>query len=414
MLPAQKEFHNDSAFKILGFLGGLGSGKSFALMMKLLKLSWQNKNFSGGLLSPSVEDFKRDMLPMFEECFASHGLQNLAYYHKQDKCFYFPWTSGKLYVFSGEKAIAGPNLAYCGINEPSLIKYERINEMMRRVRVKNAPVKQRCMAGTPEDIHGWLQDFIEEQTNLGNLRLIQAKTGENKFLDPEYVQHLKDTLDPAQFRLFAEGELIRIGSNLFYYSWTKENETDIELDPDMPLLINVDFNVGRMTATVAQKYMDGHKKIIVFCDELVLTDYNSDTYALVNAIKQKYDYLWKNRYLITCDFAGKARKTTGPSDVEVLKKAFGDDSVRYNITGNIRLRQRQILMNGLLHHHQILVNPKKCPTLRKDFLRVQQELDYTKKKVNEQLTHASDTADYLCDFEFDFNDRKRFNNYKAM
>ena len=413
-LPAQSLFHDDNNSNIVAFLAGLGSGKSFALMMKMLKLSWINRGYAGGLLSPSVEDFKKDMLPLFQECFDNHNLGHLCRYNRSDKAFWFPWSNKPLYVFSGEKPIAGPNLAYCGINEPSLIKEVRVNEMLRRVRIKGAPLLQRCMAGTPEDAHGWLQDFVEKHSETGRLRIIQGSTKDNIHLDPDYYEHLRETLDPQQFRVFAEGELIFIGSNLFYYSFTKEkNITDIELDVEMPLYVNVDFNVGMMCATTAQLYEKDGKKISVFCDEIKLTDHAADTYAMINAIKAKYDS-WKNRIIITCDFSGKARKTTGPSDVNVLKQAFGEDAVRYRSTGNIRMRKRQLLINGLLHHSQILINKQKCPTLYKDLMKVQQKEDFTKDKKNADLTHASDTMDYFIDQEYEFKDRNRFIEYRAM
>ena len=391
------------------------SGKSYGLMMKLLKLSWLNRGYAGGLLSPSVEDFKKDMLPLFQECFDNHNLSKYAYYHKQDKCFKFAWTSAPLYVFSAEKPIAGPNLAYCGINEPSLMKEVRVNEMLRRVRVKDAPFRQRTMAGTPEDLWGWLQDFVEKHQATGKLRIIQASTKENTNLDPEYYNHLKETLDPTQLRVFGDGELVFLGSNLFYYSFTREkNLTDIVLNKNAPLFVNVDFNVGMMVSTASQLYenADG-KKVSVFCDEIKLTDKAADTYAMVNAIKEKYDD-WQGRIMITCDFSGKARKTTGPSDVNVLRQAFGDDCVRYRASGNIRMRKRQLLINGLLHHAQILINKEKCPTLYKDIMKVQQKEDFSKDKKNADLTHASDTLDYFIDQEYEFQDRQRFTNYRAM
>ena len=267
-LPSQRTFHNDLETDVLIFAGGLGSGKSYALVQKLLHLSYINKGFAGGVLCPTVADFKRDILPLFEQTFAENGLQDVCRYKRGDTCFIFPWTDKPLYVFTGERPIAGPNLAYCGINEPSLIKEIRVNEMMRRVREKSAPVKQRAMAGTLEDHLGWLQDFIEQHEKSGKLRLVNASTAQNVHLDPEYYQHLKDTLDPLSFRLFAEGEMIRLGSNVFYYSFSQDNNLcKTEYDPNLQLFVNVDFNVGNMTAVCCQQYWDNKgNKITHFVD----------------------------------------------------------------------------------------------------------------------------------------------------
>ena len=409
-LPSQRTFHNDLETDVLIFAGGLGSGKSYALVQKLLHLSYINKGFAGGVLCPTVADFKRDILPLFEQTFAENGLQDVCRYKRGDTCFIFPWTDKPLYVFTGERPIAGPNLAYCGINEPSLIKEIRVNEMMRRVREKSAPVKQRAMAGTLEDHLGWLQDFIEQHEKSGKLRLVNASTAQNVHLDPEYYQHLKDTLDPLSFRLFAEGEMIRLGSNVFYYSFSQDNNLcKTEYDPNLQLFVNVDFNVGNMTAVCCQQYWDNKgNKITHFVDEICLKSDSADTFAMAEAIKARYpkslDWL-----MITCDASGKARKTTGPSDAQVLKQIFGEDAVRYKSAGNMRLRKRQILINGLFSHNRILINKEKCPTLVRDVSKVQQRIDdFTKDKKNPELTHASDAMDYYCTFEYELLNRNNF------
>ena len=59
--------------------GGYGGGKSYWLFMKLLKLSALNKEAAGGLLCPSLPEFKRDMLPMMLE-YLSANVPNARYY----------------------------------------------------------------------------------------------------------------------------------------------------------------------------------------------------------------------------------------------------------------------------------------------------------------------------------------------
>jgi hypothetical protein len=117
--------------------------------------------------------------------------------------------------------------------------------------------------------------------------------------------------------------------------------------------------------------------------------------------------------VITCDFSGKARKTTGPADVIVLRESFGHDAVRYAAKGNIRMRQRQILLNGLFAHRNILINSKKCPKLTRDVKKVTQKEDFTKDKSNPKLTHTSDTMDYYADQEYESGTSERFKDYKA-
>jgi hypothetical protein len=65
-------------------------------------------------------------------------------------------------------------------------------------------------------------------------------------------------------------------------------------------------------------------------------------------------------------------------------------------TVNPRLRDRQLLINGMMDHERIEVDPK-CKLLIRDFAKVKQnKIDFTKlKDKDEKLTHFSDGADYV-------------------
>lgn len=407
----QEEFHKDIVSPILMLCAGLGMGKTWALCQKALLLSYLNKDISGGLLCPSFPDYKKDILPTFEEIFEQNKIQDYCKINKSDKYIIFPWSKAPLYIHTAEKHIKGPNYGYGLVNEFSSIPLERIQELINRVRVKEAKYRQLNFVGTPEDVHGWLEEFIDKQEAAGLLRIIRGKTTDNEHLAPEYIEHLKATLDPLQFRLFAEGELIQLSTNRFYYAFKPDaHNTTIEFDPMRTIHVGLDFNVGNMHAVIGQVHEINRKKVMVFIDQIVLKDYGSDTKKMAEAIREKYyDYL--DQVLITCDFSGAARKTTGPSDVILLRQQGFE--VRYRSKGNVRLKKRQLLVNGLLSHGQILVNKEKCPILWKDMTKVLQKEDFTKDKTNPDLTHASDGLDYLIDFEFEIMDRQRFHHGKA-
>ena len=175
----QSEFHKDITTSFLMFNGGLGSGKTYGLCMKLIKLSHLNKNIPGGCLSPSFPMYKKDILPTFEEIIDKCGLSSYTKIHRTDHYIIFPWTNAPLYFFTAEKPIKGPNLGYGGINEHSSIPFERIQQFIQRIRVKDAKYRQLNLAGTPEDEYAWLDDFVEAHEKTGKLRIINGKTTDN-------------------------------------------------------------------------------------------------------------------------------------------------------------------------------------------------------------------------------------------
>lgn len=424
-LPAQEECYDDNDTETLFFSGGLGSGKTYYLCRKALKLSVLNKGYSGGLLVPAFSDFKKDIEPTFEDIFESIGMkENVHYwYHKTDKTYRFLWNPKPLYIFTAEKPIAGPNLAYCLVNEFSLIKYERIKEMLRRVRVKAAPHKQKCLAGTPEDVHGWLEEFVELQEELTKkndkaFKIVYADTSQNTFLDDSYRAHLEAMLDGQALKVFASGQIVKLHGDYFYYSFDRSKNVDdsIEYNNNQTIYVNMDFNVGRMASSFSHIAQDEFH----FFDEIFLKG-DSDTNAMALAVVNKYGHCgeYKTReeffgsygenirkklfshLVITCDAAGKSRSTNGMSNVDILEE-WGF-FVRYT-RSNPRLRDRQIMMNGLLDKGKIKINPR-CKVLIKDFNKVQQnQTNFEKIKDSDfNLTHMSDGADYFCHYELNFN-----------
>lgn len=401
-LPAQEIFFDDDTSKINMISAGLGSGKTHVLCRKMLKLSALNRGHPGAIMAPTFTDFRRDIKPEMEKILSQelnlrHGVH--WWYHGQYNEYRFVWNKYPLYVLSGENSIAGPNLAYCGINEYSLIKWERIQEMLRRVRVKEAPYRQRCMVGTPEDKFAWLEDFVElqkkeEEKKPGSFKLTFADTRENVHVDPEYRAHLEAMLDSQSLRVFASGEIVRIGGNYFYYTFTRErNVTDHwDHDPNLIVYANLDFNVGKMSTTFCHK-IGNHSH---YFDELYLEG-DSDTQKMGEAIAVRFG---TNNIVLTLDASAKNRKTSGMSDVQILQK-LGFKNIRFK-RHNPRFRERQLLICGRLERGLILFHPRMKRTI-KDMAKVMQLNNFEKDKSNLDLTHFSDTVDYYEDYEYSLN-----------
>ena len=404
-LPAQQEIYEDDITDTLMMSAGLGSGKSYVAVRKALKLSAINRNSEGGFLVPAYSDFRRDIQPLFKKILSEElGLQEgrMWGFHNTYKEYRFCWSKAPLYIFTAEKPIAGPNLSYCIINEFSLMEYERVNEMLRRVRAKNAKQSQRLMVGTPEDIYAWLPDFIDmmekiNKTTPNKFRKIHADTRENIFVDPNYRSHLEATLDAQSLQVYAQGHIVKIGGNYFYYSFNRSRHVSeaSAFIPDMVIHCGMDFNVDKFCVNFSHKI--GNKQY--FFDELTLREGKS-TYDMATAIKQRYPDHWQHRMIITCDASGNQRRTsalaTVMTDVAILKHE--GLNVRFK-TANPRLRERQMLINGMFEHDRILISPNCKETIR-DLSRVMQKSDYTKDPGSKnELGHMSDGLDYVLDFE---------------
>lgn len=399
MNPHQKEFAEDLSTKFLHLSSGYAGGKTYALCMKMLQLSALNAPYSGGIMAPSFRDLKRDVIPIFEDILSQNNLLPYYRFHKTDQYFQFAWTSGKLFLFSAENQLRGPNLAYFGINEATLIPAERYREAIGRVRVRGSKHPQIASVGTPEGTSNYMYDLFIDKP-MRNSRVIYGDTRDNAInLDPGYVQALEDSYDKTSLDAYLKGLWINMNGNQFYYSYDPAKNHDKQIVEDPMALVHcaLDFNVEHMTATLWHHFGD---QIIGF-DEIVL-DNNADTEKMTQALKAR-GYL-PGRTIIYPDPAGSARSTKGQPDHVILKKAGFDIKAR---TSQPRMRQRQLNVNNLLDKGKIIFNPDKLPTLKKDLEGVEQDpVKLDKVKDNPKLTHASDGLDYLCDILFEFSGKK--------
>lgn len=396
----QREFHYDDLHRFLHLSTGFGGGKTYALCMKALKLSKLNAPYHGGLVVPDFQEFKKDVLPEFENILQRN---NIPYrYHKTDHYFSFPWTKGLLYVVSADKPIRGPNWAYALINEVTLIPLEKYKEVIGRVRVKRAKLPQVCSVGTPEGYSSEYYDYF-----IGNphpkmadkLRIIYGSTDDNVAnLHEFYLDNLESAYDQKWIEAYRRGLWVNMAENLFYYSYDPRKNLDETIDREefSEFHVSMDFNVDPFCATVWG--YNGYELFGVECIELKgAQGYRTEN--MIEALKKR-GYTPANT-IIYPDPAGKARSTKGLPDVVILRNAGFEVRVKKAAPS---FRARQLNVNNLLDKGLIKIHPVRCKELKRDFEAVEQDvITLEKSKENQNLTHFSDGVDYMCDILFPFS-----------
>jgi hypothetical protein len=215
-------------------------------------------------------------------------------------------------MFSAENRLVGPNLAYAGINEMSSVPKARFYETIFRVRVKNAPCPQIVLVGTPQDEYQFIEEFVQDQEaqeakKPGSFKVIYASTTENIHIDEGYADILKSNLDERAQEVFLNGQIVRLGADYFYYAFQPSRDVSetAQYDPNLPIGVGMDFNVGRMSATLWQRHQDR-----TWCfDEIVILG-NSDTQQMCEALKARFPI---SKLILYPDASAKARKTSGRS-----------------------------------------------------------------------------------------------------
>ncbi len=410
----QLAFFKDKTTKYPMFQGGYGAGKSHVLWYWLVESSWINRGMPGALLSPSLPEFKRDMLEIIEE-FTQKYSPGTRYFEKGRYGAFvrFPWTRAPLYILSAETGrVKGPTLAYAGINEFSLIKKEMITHLaVGRLRAGRAKALQCGFVGTPEDEWLWLDEWVALQTKEKKIKIYRASTYDNPYNHVDYGRDLEINLGKKASQLYVYGHATRLDKPYFYWAYEpKLNDFAVTYDPDKRVEVGLDFNVGRMCASFWHVFdRQGLGKQIACFGELELTG-DSNTEKMGLALSDLFG-TEHHKIQITCDASGNARKTSSDrTDVQILRD-FGF-LVRCK-AGNPRVRESQKLCNAVLDTKRALINPKKAPKLKRDFLKVEQKEDFEMDKSKPELTHMGDGFRYIVEHEFPnfFNRNTRRDKY---
>lgn len=413
----QVDFHDDTISKFLHLNAGFGSGKSYGLAMKGIHLSQINKGLPGGCVVPTIADFKKDLLPIFEEILEVNRIRYR--YHQTDKWFQFPWSKGRMYVASAEKKIRGPNWAYALINEAGLIAHERYKETVGRVRIKGAPAPQIASSGTPEGIGNYLYEIFVETPMLGS-RIIYGDTRNNLLnLSDDYVTTLENSYDAVMLDAYLRGLFVNMNGSRFYYAYDPKRNDDPLIEPKegFETCVSLDYNVSPMVATLWQVVTLANKSGVPLLDpqgkpierarafDQIYIDDGADTQKMIRALKE---YEHENGFTLDLattvvfpDPAGKNRSTQGAPDNAQLREA--GFTVRAKLAAP-QFRKRQLAVCNLLAKGLIQLHPVKCKALKKDLEGVEQDkVTFEKIKTNPKLTHASDGMDYFVDLRFPFS-----------
>lgn len=411
----QALFHDDTESKFLHLSTGFGGGKSYGVVMKAIQLSRLNRDIPGGCVVPSIADFKKDLLPLFEEILEVNGIPYR--YHRTDKWFKFPWSKGKLYVASCEKKIRGPNWGYAVGNEITLCSHESYKEMIGRVRVKKAPCPQIATSGTPEGTSSWAYEIFVDNPMRGS-RIIFGDTRDNlENLNDQYIDMLESSYDEIMLDAYLRGLFVNMTGSRFYYAYdpkVNDNAT-IEQDEYAEVHVSLDYNVAPMVATLWNIHQlrgqngtplihpDGRPLMrAVAFDSIVIED-GADTEKFCDALEARG--LNPDMTTIYPDPAGKQRSTQGPPDNEILRKR-GWYKIKVKLAAP-QFRKRQLNVCNLLAKGLIQLHPVRAKPLKRDFESVEQDkATFEKIKDNPKLTHASDGADYMFDILFPYSGKK--------
>lgn len=397
-LPSQKLFH-DSEARFKGFSGPIGSGKSQALCHEAIRLTYQNVGRTGLIGAPTYPMLRDSTLASLIEILEQNELPFDL--NKSDYTLRMKDTDSRILLRSVDEfdRLRGTNLAWFGLDE---LTYSQEGAWLRlEGRLRDPRAKRRCgfAVWTPKGFDWVYRKFISNPVE--GYEAIQAKPYENRFLldqVPDFYDRLKASYDESFFRQEVLGDYLNVQGGLVYSAFRRQvNVREVDLDPELPLIWALDFNVDPLCTVVAQICQDEVRVI----DQIVLRR---------STTEQACEEFWKRfgpprgAVRVYGDASGASTHTTSElSDYGVIQGFFRDRGCNVNMKvpkSNPTVRERIALVNARLCNAEGEVNmyvSPRCKELIDDFEQVSYEEESTQvdKNKDRHRTHASDALGYL-------------------
>lgn len=390
------------------FVGGYGSGKTHAAIVRLLRLKFDYPKLNVAYYLPTYDLITQIAFPRIAEFLEE---RNIPYYiNKADKVINIVGASQIiLRTMDQPERIVGYEVADSIADELDTLKIDKAGDVWRKIVARNRQKKKDGkpntigVATTPEGFRFVYENW--KRKPFKGSELIKASTYSNiKNLPENYIEQLQATFPDSMLGAYLEGDFVNLTQGSVYNEFDRElNCTYSEIKPEEPLHIGLDFNVGQMAAAV---------HVMRQGDPYALDEFTMllDTPAMIAAIKKKFvDIPNPHKIFVYPDASGKSRKSVNASesDIALLREA------KFTVLANSKnpfVRDRIAAVNKMIHkdgQRRYRINPDKCPHLVEG-LEKQAYDKYGEPDKTSGLDHIIDGAGYFISYTFPVQRGKTF------
>lgn len=370
-----------------GLVTGFGGGKTFIGTVKTVAKKLRYPKVDVAYYLPTYPLIKDIAFPRFKEILEA---QNIPYeLNKTDKDFITPFGRIILRSMDNPDLIVGYEVGYSLIDEADILSTDKMQDVFVKVLARNRALlwdnkpNSLDFVSTPEGFKFLHKFFVKDKTP--NRVLIRGKTSDNTFLSSSYIDILKESYTDEQIQAYIDGEFVNLTSGTVYRNYDRQlNNTDRQIKEGEVLHIGMDFNITNMNAVIH----------VIDTKTYAVAEITGayDTSEMVTIINQRYK---GHSIVIYPDASGKARSTSGKSDIQILREA------RYTIrtmNKNPFIRDRVNAVNIALLNNKAernyLVNNNNCPVLC-NALEQQTYKNGVPDKTS-GLDHITEAVGYFC------------------
>lgn len=232
--------------------GGYGCGKSFSIVLEIIKLSkqYQGEDVTIGLCSTTITLLKKTVILELEKIFKKTG--SVFTYNQQDNILTIG-TIRFLLIATGQPSdIYGPNIHICLCDEidelPETKAIEAHKALSERTRL-TLPDGRKPFVMYFSTCHGYRGLYkIIQKLKADKLKYVKVRglTKNNTSLDPQYVKNLYAIYDDAERMAYLEGMFVNLQSGRVYASYDEATCKckPFEITPEYTVMVGQDLNSG--------------------------------------------------------------------------------------------------------------------------------------------------------------------------
>jgi hypothetical protein len=323
-----------STSRVVGYIGGYGSGKTRGGGCKAVQLALINGAGEGMIVAPSYKMLIRVTLPAFLA--AAGGL--VVEHHKQEARVTLA-NGARIWLGTTDdpSSLEGSNLSWFWLDEGRLASWEAFRILLGRLRVDEAKLLQGVVTSTPA-----AGTWLEREFCVGkkDRQLIKVSSRDNPFLADGYVDNLLSSYSEREARAYIDGEWLHLDRNRLYPEYDPElHVVDWTIDNNLPIVVGVDFGYrwpaiiyGQITQT--DKSVGGRhipKNSLIVVDEEMRDGVPTEMLGQIIAQRFGQKISW-----IACDpagsnFSSQAAQHRGLTDVQALRSSLSDNGCHAGI-----------------------------------------------------------------------------------
>ena len=318
-LPAQREFLADEEHRILSYIGGFGSGKSWALAAKLIFLGLRNPGQTIMACEPVFPMVRTVLIPALDGALAQWDIDYEFRASPQPEYkLMLPTGPVTILCQSAEnyQRIRGQNIAAAVWDEADTSPVDTAQKAgeMLLARMRTGNLNQLAIASTPEGFRYCYRTFVEQDGP--DKRLIRVKTKDNPHLPPEFIPSLERNYPAQLIAAYLDGNFVNLASCSLYPEFDRSlNYTDAQPGLNDTIFVGIDINVGN---SVTQHLVRRGDEFHFFAEAVY-----RDTQQIARGLAEMYPHHFRAGQLVLIpDAASKQRATAAAqeSDLGILKK----------------------------------------------------------------------------------------------